>query len=1224
MNLYRIIASLSILLCFSAKSQTPITFSPAISGTTISTCFGFIIDSGGQGGTGYSNGETSTITVCPDTPGEIISVTFNLFSLSTTDDNPSPNASNLDYMFVYDGNSTAANTLGTYSGNQLQGVVIQSTALNASGCLTFTFTSNSIGTGMFSASVACETPCNDPIAGAQIINGITTDSIRVCLNEVVDFSNMNSFAQMGFSLVEYSWDFMDGSTSIGQNVSHSYSIPGLYRVQLFVTDDNDCTNNNLTDLVVMVAPIPDFSGFPADTTICIGQNVTFTSNPESYEVLWDGFPGSQTINDGCLPDTLLGVSQNVDLLQTGFTAGTSITNISQIESVCFELEHSFMGDIVVILECPNGQNVILHQQGGGGTQIGIPVQADNVDCSDPATMGVPFTYCFTPTATTTWVEWVTANGGVGTIPAGDYEPIQPLTNLIGCPANGVWTLSVIDNWAADDGTLFSFALNLSPSFYPPVTVFEPQIGLAADSSYWNQPAPYMTALSTNADVITIAPTIAGTYNYIYTVVDDFGCVNDTSVNITVNPNPIVFAGNDTTLCGGNTIQLNGTLNGAGAVSDCSYDLLINDTFGDGWNGNTLTVLVNGVSTSYTLAFGTAIVYPITIPSGSNATLTFNANGSWIGECQFSLVDENGTTVLSQGPNLFAPTTNTIVANCAGDFVYSWTPIAGLTDAAILDPLFSLTNPTVLTLSVYPIGAPECTVSDAIAISLSSNPDAGIDGSIDLCSQSGPVDLFLNISGTPATNGIWLDLNGNPILMPYDPAVSPPGDYTYQVELLGCFDEAIVTVNELLTEITSIAVTNVNCNSFTNGSILVNGVNIATYSLDGAPQVATSVPFTLSNFAPGTYSLEVFSLDGCSDIQSFTVTQPQPLQITSITQDTIVCSGALVNLSAVGTGGNGVYIYSWTLNGNSIGQGQTLAVNPNLLTNNYCVTLSEACGSPTDNDCMVVTTPPAIVPAILPDIFEGCFPVSINFENTTNSPDIATTTLNFGDGISQTNPGNMVFSHVYQQPGLYTVTANITSIYGCQSQTIYTNWIQAHDYPEANFAISPNNVSMFNAQVELLNQSSSDAVAYNWQITNGNPLQSNDINVDVTYPDGEPAFYPVTLTVENEFGCEDSITLIVNVLADILIYAPNTFTPDNDEFNQNWGIHISGINIYDFSLYIFNRWGEIVWESHDAEATWDGTYNGEVVSDGAYNWTINCGAIANDNKYTFQGNINIIR
>ena len=153
----RIVVSILAFLAVGFTSfgqQTNIVFGPAVNGQTFNTCNGFIIDSGGQGGPGYSNGETSIITICPGTPGDIVSVVFNLFALSTVDDNPLPNVTNVDYMDVYDGNSVAAPTLGTYSGNELQGVVIIATALNTSGCLTFRFRSNSTGTGMFSASAS--------------------------------------------------------------------------------------------------------------------------------------------------------------------------------------------------------------------------------------------------------------------------------------------------------------------------------------------------------------------------------------------------------------------------------------------------------------------------------------------------------------------------------------------------------------------------------------------------------------------------------------------------------------------------------------------------------------------------------------------------------------------------------------------------------------------------------------------------------------------------------------------------------------------------------------------------------------------------------------------------------------------------------------------------------------------------------------------------------------
>jgi gliding motility-associated-like protein len=118
----------------------------------------------------------------------------------------------------------------------------------------------------------------------------------------------------------------------------------------------------------------------------------------------------------------------------------------------------------------------------------------------------------------------------------------------------------------------------------------------------------------------------------------------------------------------------------------------------------------------------------------------------------------------------------------------------------------------------------------------------------------------------------------------------------------------------------------------------------------------------------------------------------------------------------------------------------------------------------------------------------------------------------------------------------------------------------------------------------------------------------------TFPEGEVGEYPVTLIVTTEYGCTDTITMTMQVVQDVLVYAPNTFTPDGDEHNQDWNIFISGIDVYNFSLIIFNRWGQVVWESNDPSTAWDGTYNGEIVPDGTYTWRASAKDSLNDGKY----------
>lgn len=1211
-----LIALVVLLISGSAFSQAPINMTPANNNQTFNTCNGFLIDSGGQGGPGYSNNESIVITICPDTPGEIISIVFNLFALDPTNTGTQQNP-NIDFMAVYDGTSTAANTLGTYTGTQLQGVVIEATILNPSGCITLEFYSNSVGTGQFTASVSCETPCADPQAGGMIMNGITSDSIRVCVGDTITFQDQGSFAQQGFNLVNYMWDFMDGDTSNGTTVQHSYDVPGYYNVQLFVTDDNGCSNPNLIDLQVLVGTIPDFTGFPADTSICLGESMTFVADPESYEVSWNGFPGSQQIDDGCLPDTLLGVSQDVLLLQTGFAAGTTIQNVNDIQSICLDLEHSFMGDLVILVECPNGQSSILHQQGGGGTQIGIPNPLDNVDCSDPTTQGTPFTYCFTPQATQTWVDWVNAQGGFGlTIPAGNYASVQPLSNLVGCPTNGVWTLTVIDNWAADDGTLFGFGLTLDPSYYPPPQTFEPQIGLADDSSYWFNPL-FETFLSPDADSLIVTPTQSGAFTYDYFVFDDFGCEYDTSVILYVDPLAPTFAGNDTSLCDNTILNLNGQV--TGLTNSCDYILTMEDSFGDTWNGNTVTVTVNGVSTDYTCANPSIQIENLTIPSGATVTVTFNANGGFVGECSFTITDNNGNTLVNMGNGQIGPVTNTFTANCVPNYTYEWTPQASVNDPTIADPQFTGTGTQQLILTTYPVGHPLCATTDTVLINVSQSPYPGEDTTISICPTAGAFDLFPLLGTGVSTMGAWFDGQGNPVNMPYDPQVTPAGNYTYQTDSLGCTDEAVVTIIFVPTTVDNVISSDAHCNGSSDGTITIDATNMVEYTINQGAPVASGSPFTINGLAAGTYTVTVFSADGCADSVDVVIGEPALLQASAVTTDAICfgdCNGQ-VQVSVVG--GTAPYTYVWLpgTNGNQNGLGIDLCAGQ------YITGVSDANGC-LDSVAYTINEPAPLEPALIGDVLSGCFPHSVNFTNTTTGA-VATTDIDYGDGTVETIQGTNSFSHTYANPGNYTVTITVYNANNCMYTTTYTDYITVYGNPNANFQINPNNISMLEPVTSLINTSSADVVSWDWQIPNGEPATSTNEDVNnVTFPFDQPGDYPITLTVTNAAGCIDSVTFVVQIISDVLIFAPNTFTPDDDEFNQTWLVYMSGIDVYDFELVLYNRWGEIVWESYDVSVGWDGTYGGKPVQDGTYSWFIRCADLTNDNKYEFQGHVNVIR
>jgi len=512
----------------------------------ITSCNEVIYDSGNVGGPGYSNNELHTITICPDDPTKTISLEFQIFNLDPTNTAPGGQPSNADYLSVYDGDNTGATSLGTYYGNQLNGVLVGTSSSNTTGCITLTFQSNDVGTGNFTILATCQTPCAPPFAAATS----DPDTVaRICKGDAVSFDGGNSFAQPGFNLEMYYWDYDEGAdldSISGVTTTHTFNNEGAYRVSLRVRDDNPdtrCFNTNAVEMVVLVAPDPIFDPMTVGGPICLGESAVVDAFPDQYAQDWSGAPysnfgGAQFIPDqvgSCFTSTLnFGV----------FDPGQQVTSISDLEAISMNFEHSYMGDLQISIICPTGQSVIMHNQGGGGTFLGVPI--------DPGPgPGTGWDYAWSPTATNG--TWLDNSAGNATLPAGTYESLNSLGGLVGCDLNGVWQIEVCDLLGSDDGYIFSWGIDFAPHLFPGVSYFKPQIGLQADSSYW---APDATAVMTaDGNSITVTPTVAGNHIYTYTAVNNHGCTNDTSVTVTVTPNPVTDAGVDATVCANVPFQL---------------------------------------------------------------------------------------------------------------------------------------------------------------------------------------------------------------------------------------------------------------------------------------------------------------------------------------------------------------------------------------------------------------------------------------------------------------------------------------------------------------------------------------------------------------------------------------------------------------------------------------------------------------------------------------------
>ena len=116
-----------------------------------------------------------------------------------------------------------------------------------------------------------------------------------------------------------------------------------------------------------------------------------------------------------------------------------------------------------------------------------------------------------------------------------------------------------------------------------------------------------------------------------------------------------------------------------------------------------------------------------------------------------------------------------------------------------------------------------------------------------------------------------------------------------------------------------------------------------------------------------------------------------------------------------------------------------------------------------------------------------------------------------------------------------------------------------------------------------------------------------------------------LIAYSSLGCTDTAYSTIQLAEELIFFVPNSFTPDIDDYNPTFQpIFTTGFDPYDFTLLLFNRWGEIIFESHNAEIGWDGTYGGKLVQDGTYTWKIEFKTTVNDERKSLTGHVNLIR
>ena len=203
----------------------------------------------------------------------------------------------------------------------------------------------------------------------------------------------------------------------------------------------------------------------------------------------------------------------------------------------------------------------------------------------------------------------------------------------------------------------------------------------------------------------------------------------------------------------------------------------------------------------------------------------------------------------------------------------------------------------------------------------------------------------------------------------------------------------------------------------------------------------------------------------------------------------------------------------------------------------------------------------------------------------------------------------------------TITTNGSGCYQLETQTCFA----ASCIPSiASFLPDPKTITSQDPTTNLIN-SSQNATGYYWDFGDG--TTSTATSPSHQYEINENSTYDITLIAYNIDGCNDTVTQTVIVKEELIYYVPNSFTPNGDEYNNEFKpVFYSGHDPYSYSMLIFNRWGQIVFETYDISKGWTGTYGSsdKIAQDGVYTWKIEFKEKGIDKKVQITGHVILSR
>jgi gliding motility-associated-like protein len=763
----------------------------------------------------------------------------------------------------------------------------------------------------------------------------------------------------------------------------------------------------------------------------------------------------------------------------------------------------------------------------------------------------------------------------------------------------------------------------------------------AGSYSWSPP----TGLSaTTGATVTASPASTTTYTVTGTTAS---CTSNGTVTVTVAPLTVGVSPN-TSICSGasTTLTATGAANytwspatglssttGASVTANptATTTYTVTGTTGSCSSTATVTVTVTPVTVtvspnasicsgaSANLTASGASNYSWSPPTGLSASTGANVSASPASTTTYTVTGTTGTCsntatvtvtvtplALTLSPNATICNGASTTLTAGGATSYSWSPPSGLSSTS-----GASVTASPATTTTYTVSGTSGSCSSSLSVTVTVTPiTVTVTPNTSICDGA---STTLTAGGN-ATNYTWSPSTGLSSSSGTSVTANPTTTTTYTVTGTNgaCSNTAsmTLTVNPVPNVIAS------NNGPLCEGSMMqlqANSLPGTSYNWSGpngftASTQNGSIPATLS--AGGMYTVTT-TLNGCTSSTTTNV-------VVNSTQMPVIypagpfCEAATNSYLSADIPG-GTWSGAGIVNATS---GEFSPQQAGAGSHPISYTVTGGCSTP--GTTTILVNPMPVVQISTPNS-SSCAPFTTSLADI-SSPASSSVTWDFGDGSATSNQLNSV-SHEFNAPGCYEVTLTSTSAAGCSSSTSFPNFICVLPNAVASFSVNNPVHGLMNPEFHTFN-TSSNASIYSWDFGDGD--ESNLFNPSHTYTE-DAGSYVITLIANNAGNCPDTARLTVTIQEELIYYVPNTFTPDGDEFNNVFSpVFTSGFDPHNYTMTIYNRWGETLFESNDTKYGWDGTYNGETCKSGIYTWTIRFKSSESDKKITKTGHIQLLK